>query len=52
MEFPTLEIVGILACLVMSGLFSGSETALASLSPYRMEQTIERHAFWGRALSV
>ena len=51
-EFPTVELVGIGVCLLFSAFFSGSETALTSLSLLHTEQILERHPLWGRALRV
>lgn len=40
--FPLSEIIGILACLVGSAFFSGSETALTGISPARAEILINK----------
>jgi magnesium and cobalt exporter, CNNM family len=52
LAFPTLEVIGILACLLGSAFFSASETALTSLSLIRLEQLIERHPIACRPLTV
>ena len=46
------EIVGIVICTVLSALFSGSETAITSLSAPKVEQLIEANPVWGRALRL
>jgi CBS domain containing-hemolysin-like protein len=46
------EIIAIVACVVLSALFSGSETALTSLSALKVEQLIDTKPFWGRALRI
>lgn len=50
MEIPFAELIGIGVCLVFSGLFSGAETALTSLSEVKVHQIIEENPKWGRAL--
>jgi CBS domain containing-hemolysin-like protein len=50
-DLPLLEIIGIAVCLVFSGFFSGSETALTSLSMVRLEGLLEKHPVYARALS-
>ena len=51
-DIPTADVVGILVCLLFSAFFSGSETALTSLSLMRTEQLVERQGMLGRALRV
>lgn len=50
MEIPIAELIGIAVCLVFSGFFSGSETALTSLSEVKVHQLIEENPRWGRPL--
>jgi CBS domain containing-hemolysin-like protein len=52
LELPTLELAGIVVCLVFSAFFSGSETALTSLSMVQLEQILELRPIWGRSLRV
>jgi CBS domain containing-hemolysin-like protein len=49
-QYPIGELAGILVCLVFSGFFSGSETALTSLSEVKAHQLMEQHPRWGRVL--
>lgn len=46
------EIVGLVICTVLSALFSGSETAVTSLSAPKVEQLIDANPVWGRALRL
>jgi CBS domain containing-hemolysin-like protein len=46
------EFVGLVICTVLSALFSGSETAITSLSAPKVEQLIEANPVWGRALRL
>ncbi|MCZ6627193.1 MAG: hemolysin family protein [SAR324 cluster bacterium] len=50
MDIPLLELIGIGICLLFSGFFSGSETALTSLSDVKVHQLIEENPKWGKAL--
>ena len=50
MDIPIAELIGIAVCLVFSGLFSGAETALTSLSEVRVHQIVEENPKWGRTL--
>ncbi|MCZ6557817.1 MAG: hemolysin family protein [SAR324 cluster bacterium] len=50
MDIPLLELIGIGICLFFSGFFSGSETALTSLSDVKVHQLIEENPKWGKAL--
>lgn len=50
MDIPLLELIGIGVCLVFSGFFSGSETALTSLSDVKVHQLIEENPKRGKAL--
>ena len=52
MASPYGEIVGLAFCLVFSALFSGSETAITSLSAHKVVHLIETHPFWGRGLRL
>ena len=49
-DLPLLEIIGIVVCLFFSGFFSGSETALTSLSMVRLEGLLEKYPVYARAL--
>ncbi len=51
-QVPTLELVGIVVCLILSAFFSGSETALTSLSLIRLERLLEKGTLWTRALGL
>ncbi len=46
------EIFGLVICTVLSALFSGSETAVTSLSAPKVEQLIANNPVWGRALRL
>ncbi len=48
----TWELTGILLCLLMSGVFSGSETALTSLSLAKLEQLQKKYPRWAKSLSI
>ncbi len=50
MATPIAELTGILICLFFSGFFSGSETALTSLSEVKVHQLIDENPRGGRAL--
>ena len=50
MDIPLAELIGIAVCLVFSGLFSGAETALTSLSEVKVHQIVEENPRWGQAL--
>lgn len=50
-DLPLLEIIGIAVCLVFSGFFSGSETALTSLSMARLESLLEKRPVYARSLT-
>ena len=50
MDIPYPELAGILGCLVLSGFFSGTETALTSLSHIKVDQIIASRPAWGRVL--
>ncbi|MDH5751426.1 MAG: hemolysin family protein [Deltaproteobacteria bacterium] len=52
LEVPVLELIGIVVCFIFSGFFSGSETALTSLSDVRLEQIMERNTRTGKSLKV
>lgn len=49
-DLPIAELIGIAVCLVISGFFSGAETALTSLSEVKVHQLIEENPKWGRPL--
>ncbi|MBI3992840.1 MAG: HlyC/CorC family transporter [Candidatus Lambdaproteobacteria bacterium] len=51
MDIPYPELAGILVCLVLSGFFSGTETALTSLSYIKVDQLIANRPAWGRVLN-
>lgn len=50
MDLPYAEITGIAICLIFSAFFSGSETALTSLSKVTVHKLIEKHPLWGRGM--
>ena len=52
MSTTTWELTGIVLCLIMSGVFSGSETALTALSLGKLEHLLERYPRWARSLRV
>lgn len=49
-EIPYWDVVGIVVSLVFSALFSGSETALTSLSPMRVQQILDSGRLWSRPM--
>lgn len=44
-SFPTIELVGVVVCVIMSAYFSGTETALTALSEIKTSVMGERHPF-------
>ncbi|HSW59721.1 MAG TPA: hemolysin family protein [bacterium] len=44
-SFPTVELVGVVVCIMMSAYFSGTETALTALSEIKISVIGEKHHF-------
>ena len=44
-SFPTIELVGVVVCIMMSAYFSGTETALTALSEIKTSVMGERYPF-------
>jgi len=44
-SFPTIELVGVVVCIIMSAYFSGTETALTALSEIKTSVMGERYPF-------
>ncbi|HQI05136.1 MAG TPA: hemolysin family protein [bacterium] len=44
-SFPTIELVGVVVCIIMSAYFSGTETALTALSELKAALISEKYSF-------
>jgi putative hemolysin len=44
-SFPTIELVGVIVCIIMSAYFSGTETALTALSELKATLISEKYSF-------